>query len=150
MFYVKMDFKIKVFIYCLVFMCINSCAQENQIMNINSLSAIEEDVNFYDALRQRSDLNFGRNIRILYTTIKNIQEFQENYQDSDMHLDYVIRNRLHTAIYLNQEKNYLESMDGSIFNLPQNINASKLTDEVVKLIGGMYYGSSEVRELINN
>ena len=90
MLYVKMDFKIKVFIYCLVFMCINSCAQENQIMNINSLIAIEEDVNFYDALRQRSDLNFGRNIRILYTTIRNIQEFQKNYQDSDMHLDYVI------------------------------------------------------------
>ena len=51
---------------------------------------------------------------------------------------------------IHEEKNYLESMDGSIFNLPQNINASKLTDEVVKLIGGMYYGSSEVRELINN
>ena len=35
-------------------------------MNINSLSAIEEDVNFYDALRQRSDLNFGRNMNPLY------------------------------------------------------------------------------------
>ena len=131
-------------------MCINSCAQENQIMKINSLSTIEEDVNFYDALRQRTDLNFGRNIRILYTSIKNLEEFQKNYQDSDMYLDYVIRNRLNTAIYLNQKKNYLESMDGSMFNLTQNINASKLTDEVVKLIGGMYYGSSEVRELKNN
>ena len=145
-----MDFKTKVFIYCLVYMCINSCAQENQIMKINSLSAIEEDVNFYYALRQRTDLNFARNIRILHTSIKNFEEFQKNYQDSDMDLDYVIRNRLHTAIYLNREKNYLESMDGSIFNLNQNINASKLTDEVVKLIGGMYYGSSEVRELQNN
>ena len=140
----------KIFIYFFTYMCINSCAQENQIMKINSLSIIEEDVNFYDALRQRTDLNFGRNIRILHTSIKNFEEFQKNYQDSDMHLDYVIRNRLHTAIYLNQEKNYLESMDGSIFNLTQNINASKLTDEVVKLIGRMYYGSSEVRELENN
>ena len=145
-----MDLKTKIFIYLLAYMCINSCAQENQIMKINSLSVIEEDVNFYDALRQRSDLNFGRNIRILYTTIKNFEEFQKKHQDSDMYLDYVIRNRLHTAIYLNQEKNYLESMDGSKFNLPQNINASKLTDEVIKLIGGMYYGSSEVRELENN
>ena len=140
----------KIFIYFLTYMCINSCAQENQIMKINSLITIEEDENFYDALRQRTDLNFGRNIRILHTSIKNFEEFQKNYQDSDMHLDYVIRNRLHTAIYLNQEKNYLESMDGSIFNLTQNINASKLTDEVVKLIGRMYYGSSEVRELENN
>ena len=144
------NLRTKILIYFLTYICINSCAQENQIMKINSLSTIEEDVNFYDALRQRTDLNFGRNIRILHTSIKNFEEFQKNYQDSDMHLDYVIRNRLHTAIYLNQEKNYLESMDGSIFNLPQNINASKLTDEVVKLIGGMYYGSSEVRELLNN
>ena len=67
-----------------------------------------------------------------------------------MNLEYVIRDRLHTAIYLNQEKNRLESMDGSIFNLPQNITAKVLTDEVVKLIGGMYYGSSEVRELRDN
>ena len=144
------NLRTKILIYFLVYMCINSCAQENQIMKINSLSGIEEDVNFYDALRQRTDLNFGRNIRILHTTIKNFQDFQKNYQDSDMHLDYVIRNRLHTAIYLNQEKNYLESMDGSIFDLPQNISALTLTDEVVKLIGGMYYGSSEVRELLNN
>ena len=145
-----MDLKTKNFIYLLAYICINSCAQENQNMKINPLSAIEKDVNFYDALRQRSDLNLGRNIRILYTTIKNFEEFKKKYQDSDMYLDYVIRNRLHTAIYLNQEKNYLESMDGSKFNLPQNINASKLTGEVVKLIGGMYYGSSEVRELENN
>ena len=144
------NLRTKILIYFLTYICINSCAQENQIMKINSLSTIEEDVNFYDALRQRTDLNFGRNIRILYTSIKNLEEFQKNYQDSDMYLDYVIRNRLHTAIYLNQKKNYLESMDGSMFNLTQNINASKLTDEVVKLIGGMYYGSSEVRELENN
>ncbi len=145
-----MDLKTKIFIYFLAYTCLNSCAQDNQAIKINSLSEILEDVNFHDALRQRSDLNFGRNIRILYTTIKNLEEFKKTYQDSDMYLDYVIRNRLHTAIYLNQEKNYLESMDGSIFDLTQNINASKLTDEVVKLIGGMYYGSSEVRELINN
>ena len=111
------NLRTKILIYFPTYICINSCAQENQIMKINSLSTIEEDVNFYDALRQRTDLNFGRNIRILYTSIKNLEEFQKNYQDSDMYLDYVIRNRLHTAIYLNQKKNYLESMDGSMFNL---------------------------------
>ena len=37
-------------------------------------------------------------------------------------------------------------MDNYI-NLPQNINASKLTDEVVKLIGGVYYGSSRSESL---
>ena len=143
------DFKTITFIYFLTYICINSCAQENSI-KINSFNAIEEDGNFYDALRVRSDLNFTSNKRILYTTIKNLEDFQKNYQDSEMNLEYVIRNRLHTAIYLNQEKNCLESMDGSIFNLPQDISAKVLTDQVVKLIGGMYYGSSEVRELRDN
>ena len=143
------DFKTRTFIYFLTYICINSCAQENSI-KINSFNAIEEDGNFYDALRVRSDLNFTSNKRILYTTIKDLEDFQKNYQDSEMNLEYVIRNRLHTAIYLNHEKNCLESMDGSIFNLPQNISAKVLTDEVVKLIGGMYYGSSEVRELRDN
>ena len=143
------DFKTITFIYFLTYICINSCAQENSI-KINSFNAIEEDGNFYDALRVRSDLNFTSNKRILYTTIKNLEDFQKNYQDSEMNLEYVIRNRLHTAIYLNQEKICLESMDGSIFNLPQNISAKVLTDQVVKLIGGMYYGSSEVRELRDN
>ena len=76
-----MDLKTKIFIYLLAYMCINSCAQDNQNMKINSLSAIEEDVNFYDALRQRSDLNFGRNIRILHTTIKNLEEFKKKYMN---------------------------------------------------------------------
>ena len=143
------DLKTKTFIYFLTYICINSCAQEN-VTKINSFSATKEDGNFYDALRERSDLNFSSNKRILYTTIKNLEDFQKNYQDSEMNLEYVIRDRLHTAIYLNQEKNRLESMDGSIFNLPQNITAKVLTDEVVKLIGGMYYGSSEVRELRDN
>ena len=97
------DFKTITFIYFLTYICINSCAQENSI-KINSFNAIEEDGNFYDALRVRSDLNFASNKRILYTTIKNLEDFQKNYQDSEMNLEYVIRNRLHTAIYLNQEK----------------------------------------------
>ena len=48
MFYVKMDFKIKVS-FIAWFLCVLIHVLENQIMNINSLSAIEEDVNFYDA-----------------------------------------------------------------------------------------------------
>jgi hypothetical protein len=62
-------------------------------------------------------------------------------------MEYVIRDRLHTAIFLNQEKNYLESMDGSEFSLPENISVNDLTEKVVNLIGSMYYGAEEVRNL---
>ena len=64
-----------------------------------------------------------------------------------MTLDYVIRDRLHTAIFLSQKKNALESMDGSLFYLSQNISSEELTNELVSLIGKMYYGSSEVEQL---
>ena len=70
------DFKTRTFIYFLTYICINSCAQENSI-KIDSFNAIEEDGNFYDALRVRSDLNFTSNKRILYTTIKNLEDFQK-------------------------------------------------------------------------
>ena len=67
-----------------------------------------------------------------------------------MTLDYVIRDRLHTAIFLGQKRNFLQSMDGSVFNLPDNYPAKELTDQVIALIGGMYYGNSEVEQLENN
>ena len=108
---------------------------------------MESQDNFYDALRERTDLGFDTNKRILFTSIDNIAAFGENYKGTEMTLDYVIRDRLHTAIFLRQNNNALESMDGSLFNLSQNISSKELTDEVVSLIGKMYYGSSEVEQL---
>ena len=67
-----------------------------------------------------------------------------------MTLDYVIRDRLHTAIFLGQKANLLESMDGSLFDLPDNQSAKELTDQVIALIGSMYYGANEVEQLENN
>lgn len=106
--------------------------------------------NFYDALRFRTDLRLNSNKRILYTSIKNIEAFKQKYKQTDMTLDYVIRDRLHTAIFLGQKRNFLQSMDGSVFNLPDNYPAKELTDQVTALIGAMYYGNSEVKQLENN
>ena len=64
-----------------------------------------------------------------------------------MSLEYVIRDRLHTAIFLNQKNNQLESMDGSEFSLPEKLSAVELTNELVSLIGKMYYGADEVKAL---
>ena len=132
-----------------------SCAQgdKNWILDQkDSLSKTEMGTmeNFYDALRFRTDLRLNSNKRILYTSIKNIEAFKQKYKQTDMTLDYVIRDRLHTAIFLGQKENFLESMDGSLFDLPDNYPAKELTDQVVALIGSMYYGSDEVEQLENN
>ena len=104
--------------------------------------------NFFDAKRFRTDIKFNSNKRILFTTLENILAFDQKYKGTEMSLEYVIRDRLHTAIFLNQKKNYLKSMDGSEFRLSQNLSAVELTQEVVSLIGAMYYGADEVKALV--
>ena len=132
-----------------------SCAQgdKNWILDQkDSLSKTEMGTmeNFYDALRFRTDLRLNSSKRILYTSIKNIEAFKQKYKQTDMTLDYVIRDRLHTAIFLGQKGNFLESMDGTLFDLKDNYPAKELTDQVVALIGSMYYGAKEVEKLENN
>ena len=132
-----------------------SCAQgdKNWILDQkDSLSKTEmgKMENFYDALSFRTDLRLNSNKRILYTSIKNIEAFKQKYKQTDMTLDYVIRDRLHTAIFLGQKANLLESMDGSLFDLPDNQSAKELTDQVIALIGSRYYGAKEVEQLENN
>lgn len=108
---------------------------------------IEENRDFFDALRLRSDLRFQIQKRVLFTTIGDIEAFHQKYKDTEMTLEYVIRDRLHTAIFLHQKKNTLQSMDGSEFGLSSNQSASELTNQVVSLIGSMYYGANEVEAL---
>lgn len=108
---------------------------------------IDENSDFFDALRLRSDLRFQIQKRVLFTTIVDIEAFHQKYKDTEMTLEYVIRDRLHTAIFLHQKKNTLQSMDGSDFGLSPNQSASELTDQLVSLIGSMYYGAEEVEAL---
>ncbi len=127
-----------------------SCAQQNGNVTApqNNISLDErEEENFFDALRLRTDLKFDTQKRILYTSIDHIEAFRQMYKGTAMSLEYVIRDRLHTAIFLNQPTNQLQSMDGSVFEMPQNISATKLTDEVISLIGKMYFGADEVKAL---
>lgn len=116
--------------------------------NKASKTEIHPEESFYDALRFRTDLRLNVNKRILYTSIENIEEFDQKYKETNMTLNHVIRDRLHTAIFLNQKKNHLKSMDGSEFRLSQNLSAQELTDRLVSLIGSMYYGADEVKALV--
>tara|TARA_B100000963_G_scaffold359000_1_gene385078 strand:+ start:441 stop:896 length:456 start_codon:yes stop_codon:yes gene_type:complete len=140
-------------VFFLVFFSIgcNSFGQEvhmNDTDSSNSGLKMAEQNFFFDALRLRTDLNFESQKRILFTTIKDIESFRQQFKGGEMTLEYVIRDRLHTAIFLNQKKNNLVSMDGSKFSLSQNLSATELTEEVVSLIGTMYYGANEVNGLV--
>ena len=95
------------------------------------------------ALRQSN--NFSKPYRILKTTISDQSVFQEIYKDTNFTLDYVIRYHFYTSIDLNADENQLISMDGTKFNLSSK-NAVDLTDEVISLVGSMYFGKKELNE----
>ena len=86
--------------------------------------------------------NFSKPNRVLRTTISDKSLFKQNYNNTNLTLDYVIRYHFYTSIDLNSKENQLISMDGSTFNLSSE-NAEDLTDEVISLVGGMYYGKKE-------
>ena len=83
--------------------------------------------------------------RVLKTTINDKSLFKQKYKNTNLTLDYIIRYYFYTSIDLNAEKNQLISMDGSVFNLSSK-NAKALTNEVISLIGNMYFGKIELKE----
>ena len=89
--------------------------------------------------------NFSKPNRVLKTTISDKSLFQQNYNNTNLTLDYVIRYHFYTSIDLNSEKNQLISMDGTKFNLSSE-NAVDLTDEIISLISRMYLGKKEFDE----
>lgn len=91
-----------------------------------------------------SDKLFKPN-RVLKTTINDKSLFKQKYKNTNLTLDYIIRYYFYTSIDLNAEKNQLISMDGSVFNLSSK-NAKALTNEVISLIGNMYFGKIELKE----
>ena len=87
--------------------------------------------------------NFSKTNRVLKTKISDKSLFEQKYDNTDLTLDYVIRYHFYTSIDLNSKENQLISMDGSAFNLSSE-NAKDLTDEVISLVGVMYYGKKEL------
>ena len=71
--------------------------------------------------------------------------FKQNYNNTDLTLDYVIRYHFYTSIDLNAGENQLISMDGTKFNLSSE-NAVDLTDEIISLVSGMYFGKKEFND----
>ena len=89
--------------------------------------------------------NFSKPNRVLKTIISDKSLFQQNYNNTNLTLDYVIRYHFYTSIDLNAEENQLISMDGTKFKLSSK-NAVDLTDEIVSLVSRMYFGEKEFNE----
>jgi len=89
--------------------------------------------------------NFSKPNRVLKTIISDKSLFQQNYNNTNLTLDYVIRYHFYTSIDLNSEENQLISMDGTKFKLSSK-NAVDLTDEIVSLVSRMYFGKKEFNE----
>ena len=89
--------------------------------------------------------NFLNPNRVLKTTISDKSLFQQNYNNTNLTLDYVIRYHFYTSIYLNAEENQLISMDGTKFNLSSK-NAVDLTNEVISLVSSMSFGKKEFND----
>ena len=93
----------------------------------------------------RLSKNFSEPNRVLKTTISDKSLFQQNYNNTNLTLDYVIRYHFYTSIDLNAEENQLISMDGTKFDLSSK-NALDLTNEVISLVSRMYFGKKEFIE----
>ena len=83
--------------------------------------------------------------RVLKTTIKDSLVFKKNFKDSNYTLDYVLRYYYATAIDLARDKNELISMNGLVFPIASD-NPDEIIEEVMSLIGNMYYGRTEDKE----
>ena len=101
---------------------------------------------FFEGMK-RKDLDFKFKSRVLKTSVKKIDSFKINFLNSKYTLEQVLRKKLYTSIQLNQSKNQLISYDGTVFNLPDNLNTTNLTIQVVELIGDMYYGQFELERI---
>ena len=83
--------------------------------------------------------------RVLKTTIKDSLLFKKKFKDSNYTLDYVLRYYYATAIDLSCDKNELISMNGLVFPIESD-NPDEIIEEVMSLIGNMYYGRTEDKE----
>ena len=80
--------------------------------------------------------------RILKTTFSDSLIFKNKYKDSNYSLDYVLRYYYATAIDLDCNKNELISMSGLVFPI-ESAKPDEIVEEVIALIGNMYYGRKE-------
>ena len=120
-------------------------------MRLVSQSYFKKETGMMDALRKRKNVGFKKKTRLLNTRLEFKTNFDIIFPGTDKTCAYILRYFFHTDIQLNKNLNELVSMDGTSFVLSEDNRHSKtvnqavlLTDEVIKLIGNMYFGYHEL------
>ena len=89
--------------------------------------------------------NMEKGYRTLKTTFSDSLIFKSKYKDSKYSLDYVLRYYYATAIDLDCNENELISMSGLVFPI-ESAKPDEIVEEVIALIGNMYYGRKEDKD----
>ena len=101
------------------------------------------------ALRKSSSTFYKGQSRVLYLKNHSIEDLQTIFPGSDKTCEYILRYYFYTEIHLNKKSNVLFAMDGTKFHLDKrNTSAVSLTASVISLIGGMFYGNSEMKSFL--
>ena len=111
----------------------------------------QKEAGMLDALRKRKNVAFKKKTRILKTNLEFETDFDTIYPGTNKTCAYVLRYFFHTDIHFNKNLNELISMDGTSFVISKDARhleivnqAVMLTEEVIKLIGNMYFGYHEL------
>ena len=128
----------------LIFFIITGCANST-----GSDSDVDQSDMVLDALRERSGVFFDDNTRNYYTSINDPTLFETIFPGTETSCGYILRFYFYTNIHLSSNSNELFSMDGSRFSLSStSSDVVNLTREVIKIIGGMSMGASELTNFI--
>jgi len=120
-------------------------------MRLVSQNYFKKETGIKDALRKRKNVAFKKKTRTLKTSLEFDTDFDIIYPGTDKTCAYILRYFFHTDIHFNKNLNELISMDGTSFVISIDVRphekanqAIMLTDEVIKLIGNMYFGYHEL------
>ena len=101
-------------------------------------------------LRKSNTTAYKGQSRVLFLTTPTIKDLQTVFPGTDKTCEYILRYYFYTEIHLNKKSNVLFAMDGTKFQLDKrNTSAVSITASVIHLIGGMYYGGSEVKSFLD-
>ena len=130
------------FIFFIIIGCTNSTGSDGDI---------DESDTVLDALRERSGVFFDNNTRNYYTSINDPSLFETIFPGTETSCGYILRFYFYTNIHLSSNSNELFSMDGSRFALSStSSDVVNLTREVIKIIGGMSMGASELTNFLED
>tara|TARA_Y100000816_G_scaffold178685_1_gene129120 strand:- start:575 stop:991 length:417 start_codon:yes stop_codon:yes gene_type:complete len=102
------------------------------------------------ALRKSNLTSYKGLSRVLFLTTHTIEDLQTVFPGTDKTCEYILRYYFYTEVHLNKKSNVLFAMDGTKFQLDKrDTSAVSITASVIHLIGGMYYGGSEVKSFLD-